>query len=96
MQLSLYHKGTTRIIRKRRWKLWIFDKILSKEKSNPVQAYSSKNFHDNTHSSYIDSILSSAGTVNNQIMRNNRKILQENKQIDLINKHNLIANRRKI
>ena len=61
-----------------------------------MQAYSSKNFRGNTHSSYIDSILSSAGTVNNQIMRNNRKILQENKQIDLINKHNLIANRRKI
>lgn len=47
-----------------------------KIKSNSVQAYSSKNFRDNTHSSYIDSILSLDCTVNNQNMRNNKKILQ--------------------
>lgn len=38
-----------------------------------MQAYSLKNFRDNTHSSYIDSIPSSDSTVNNQYMQNNEK-----------------------
>lgn len=48
-------------------------KFYENKKNNSVQAYSLKNFRDNTHSSYIDSIPSSDSTVNNQYMQNNEK-----------------------